>query len=63
MQIQYVIALWSAITYSFIYLFSVQISNQHLQKPTITKYQILYLYLYLLRWIFDKVSTKLFYWK
>ena len=38
-QIQYVIVFWSAIYYLFIYLFSVQIFNQHLQKPTITTYQ------------------------
>ena len=29
-----------AIYYLFIYLFSDQICNQHLQKPTITKYQV-----------------------
>ena len=39
-QIQYVIAFWSVILepafliYLFIYLFSVQIRNQHLPKPT-----------------------------
>ena len=29
-----------AIIYLFIYLFSVLIRNQHLQKPAITKYQV-----------------------